>query len=588
MAPESPASPSYPSSVSPSPRPIAPTSAIPPPHSTSSAVRGATASAGAPGHSLAPIPPPVPVETHPNRAGLKPPPSQRPPPDPNRLAPEDSNYTFSPPRLRSVSANNHAASLRLPAAVAALRPPPAVPGTEPKWTGDSKRRLGSSRRRPKGAWKKLLWVKQSYPDNYTDTETFLDHLQRNPRLRPYDFWPLVADSTVIVQHVCSVVIFACCFTGIFQERISPVSVVGWGSICTILGWVLWDFWVGKEQEEEARLVFIGEAETGYAGSSSGSSTSSLKTSNQNGSHKEYKMPGLGLRLSTSNLDCQKPRRRSIGRSIGLSTFSINPHTTSTASVHSANSPQSPASSSPVSPNCHGNGSIHFPSYPLPTNHQPPTNPIPTFLLSPRNRQRLSTAKSALLIFCALLGLSPILKSLTKSTTSDSIWAMSCWLMVINIFFFDYSSNGSGSGTGASSETGATAAKFPASLSTNAAVMASTVLASRLKSTTHVFSLTLFSIEVFGLFPVFRRHLRATFWGGHVLLTGLLVVFAGAAVGITMRGGYMSAILGAIIGGLSTALVMGGCSWWLISLQKYKNVVAGPWDPARPVLRRHWD
>ena len=60
------------------------------------------------------------------------------------------------------------------------------------------------------------------------------------------------------------------------------------------------------------------------------------------------------------------------------------------------------------------------------------------VLSPRSQQRLSTAKSAILIYCAVLGLSPILKSLTKSTSSDSIWAISCWLFVINVFFFDYS------------------------------------------------------------------------------------------------------------------------------------------------------
>lgn len=75
-------------------------------------------------------------------------------------------------------------------------------------------------------WKKLLWVKQNYPDNYTDEETFLNSLQRNPTLRPYEFWPLVADSTIIVQHVCSVAIFVACFTAIFQERVGPSSVVG--------------------------------------------------------------------------------------------------------------------------------------------------------------------------------------------------------------------------------------------------------------------------------------------------------------------------------------------------------------------------
>lgn len=132
-------------------------------------------------------------------------------------------------------------------------------------------------------------------------------------------------------------------------------------------------------------------------------------------------------------------------------------------------------------------------------------------------------------------------------------------------------------------------RFPASLSTNAALMASTVLASRLPSTTHVFSLTLFSIEVFGLFPVFRRHLRHRSWRGHLLLTIFLVIGAGGGVGVTVSGGgWKAAGAGVVLGGLLTCLVMGGCSWWLIRLQKYKNVVIGPWDPARPVIRGRWD
>ena len=97
------------------------------------------------------------------------------------------------------------------------------------------------------------------PDNYTDEETFLDHLQRNPRLRPYDFWPLVADSTVIVQHIGSVIIFVCCFIGIFQRRVSPVSVVSWASFGTVLGWVVRDYWVGQEEAEQARQAALAEA-----------------------------------------------------------------------------------------------------------------------------------------------------------------------------------------------------------------------------------------------------------------------------------------------------------------------------------------
>ena len=132
-------------------------------------------------------------------------------------------------------------------------------------------------------------------------------------------------------------------------------------------------------------------------------------------------------------------------------------------------------------------------------------------------------------------------------------------------------------------------RFPASLSTNAALMASTVLASRLTSTTHVFSLTLFSIEVFGLFPVFRRHLLHVSWDGHILLTALLIIGAGGGVGVTISGGgWIAAIAGSILGSVLTMLAMGICSHWLIDLQKYKNEIHGPWDPARPIIRRKWD
>ena len=120
-------------------------------------------------------------------------------------------------------------------------------------------------------------------------------------------------------------------------------------------------------------------------------------------------------------------------------------------------------------------------------------------------------------------------------------------------------------------------------------MASTVLASRLPTTTHVFSITLFSIEVFGLFPVFRRHLRHVWWDGHLALTILTVVGAGGGLCVTITGGgWTAGILGVVLGGVLTCLAMGMTSWWLIGLQRYKNEIRGPWDPARPVIRRVWD
>ena len=383
------------------------------------------------------------------------------------------------------------------------------------------------------------------PDNYTDPPTFLSALQRNPRLRPYDFWPLVADSTVIVQHISSVVIFVCSFVGIYQQRVSPVSVVSWGTAGTILGWILWDFWIA--QATTAKPVAETSSNDGFiagpaiSGASSPTTTSAPTPCSDSANSSAI---GLGLNLTTSNLS----HRKGHGHSYSQTSISSGP--SPTLSHHPSTS--------------------HF--------HGPPTTSNPT---PPLVHSRLATAKSAVLIYIALLGLSPILKSLTESTSSDSIWAMTTWLMCVNVFFFDYS--------------GGVGVKFPASLSTNAALMASTVLASRLPSTTHVFSLTLFSIEVFGLFPVFRRHLRHVSWRGHLLLTLALVVGAGASLGTALSkkalwlGGWKRAVAGAIIWGAGSVLGMGGCSWWLIGLQRYKNVVIGPWDPARPVIRRgQWE
>jgi len=251
------------------------------------------------------------------------------------------------------------------------------------------------------------------PDNYTDEYTFLDHLQRNPRLQPYQFWRLVADSTVIVQHVSTVAIFVCCFTGIFQERVSPVTVVSWGTVGTVIGWVLWDFWVG--QEDEARLMDE-ETETRLDSSENCSASSSTASMNT-------------LLRREKDIDNKLPS------DIPNGNLTTRPQLTPTTSAMSL---QSNSGASTVTPSGQPTGPPTFATY----YPQPPYGTHGT-VLSPRSQQRLSTAKSAILIYCAVLGLSPILKSLTKSTSSDSIWAISAWLFIINVFFFDY-----GGGVGA--------------------------------------------------------------------------------------------------------------------------------------------
>jgi len=365
-----------------------------------------------------------------------------------------------------------------------------------------------------------------------------------------------------------------------------MAVVGWSSFATSIGWLVWDFWVGQESQgaeedsigrtrslsdgpsyREHRLPRRQDSShqglpTPNASTTSFSSVSNLPSAAsssinllQEQSHRPYASPGYATGANGSSL-----------------LIPGHAHSRSVSSVHSVTSQTSHARAGSgveteeefrhrITHNSNGKGRAYL---------------------------RLGAVKSAVLIYFTLLGLSPILKSLTRSTSSDSIWAMSFWLLAINIFFFDYSGSWAPG-----------LHKFPvASLSTNAALMASTVLASRLPSTGQVFSLTLFSIEVFGLFPVFRRAARLRSWRYHVILTTLLVMGAGGGVGMILggeeqaQGGWpwKNGLVGMVVGCLIAALAMGGCSWWLIGLQKYKNEIYGPWDPARPIIisRSHYE
>jgi phosphatidylinositol glycan class C protein len=74
-----------------------------------------------------------------------------------------------------------------------------------------------------------------------------------------------------------------------------------------------------------------------------------------------------------------------------------------------------------------------------------------------------------------------------------------------------------------------------------------------------------------------------------MLTALIILGAGGGLCVTITGGgWKAGVIGAFLGGILTCLAMGITSWWLIGLQRYKNEIHGPWDPARPIIRRHWD
>ncbi|GJJ09678.1 hypothetical protein Clacol_003902 [Clathrus columnatus] len=115
-------------------------------------------------------------------------------------------------------------------------------------------------------------------------------------------------------------------------------------------------------------------------------------------------------------------------------------------------------------------------------------------------ERAKAVKSSVLIFLALIALSPVLRTLTAATSSDSIWALSACLFGINIILADY---------GPSEPRVKRQGRLTSVLSINAAISASVVLASRLSTNIAVFSLMLLSVQSFALFPLLRIQMQAS-------------------------------------------------------------------------------
>ncbi|CAN6672864.1 phosphatidylinositol N-acetylglucosaminyltransferase Gpi2p subunit [Trichomonascus vanleenenianus] len=273
-------------------------------------------------------------------------------------------------------------------------------------------------------WRKLLWVDQPYPDNYVD-ESFLSQLKRNSNVQQYLFWDLVTDSSVILLHLSTIVVFGTTFLGIYDRGWDPAWVATASSGVTVMGFVVYD----------------------------------------------------------------------------------------TVQKHS--------------------------------------------------RDRIVQLKSACLILFTILALSPVLKSLTQSTSSDSIWALACWLCLANVCFHDYSFF--------------PRKQFRPMLSTNLALCAAIVLASRLPTTLSVFYFVLYSIELFGVFPTFALWVRQTSRACHWVLLAVCLGLADAGVYSIGGLGLLSVWV------LTQAAVAFVFPSLLRSLQKYKNEIQGPWDPAKPVI-----
>jgi len=162
-----------------------------------------------------------------------------------------------------------------------------------------------------------------------------------------------------------------------------------------------------------------------------------------------------------------------------------------------------------------------------------------------------------LIFTLLLMIfSPILKTLTEDTSSDTIWAISSLLFLLCWIAHDYSRKDLPSG--------ALIKNYTSPFSLNCAMLGSIALASRLPTVTHVFGFLSVAVNVFAFFPILSRIIRRLAGVyGEISLTIFSIVFT-----FSIWWNVFPPV--AFIFFLAVLFINLICPLWLVHLQKYKK------------------
>lgn len=302
-------------------------------------------------------------------------------------------------------------------------------------------------------WKKLLYLNQPYPDNYTDT-SFLDQLKTNSTVIKYSYWKFVDDFATMAFYLSTIFLITLIFSIMYNHSVSSICLVTITGAIGVLEVIVWKM----------------------------------------------------ISDSTNN-----------------ATTTIGPSSTASSSKF----------------------------------------------------------KSALIIVFIILVISPVLKSLTRSTSSDSIWALSFILFLANLLFHDYCFN---------LRQLHHHRFYRPIISTNVSLANGIVLASRLNSTVEVFCFLIFTIQLNILLPFFYHLMRKknfalnlddkmTFLTSHS--THLLVFTQVIISRLTFT--YLSARI-LFFWYLVQAFILFELPAYFLFLQKYKNEIQGPWDSANPVIR----
>ncbi|KAG0453030.1 hypothetical protein HPP92_025694 [Vanilla planifolia] len=164
-------------------------------------------------------------------------------------------------------------------------------------------------------------------------------------------------------------------------------------------------------------------------------------------------------------------------------------------------------------------------------------------------------------------LAPVYHTLTRSISSDSIWALSVSLLLVHLFLHNYS------GYTIRPPGAQNNPSLSSNVSLNASIIASVLIASRLPLRLHVFAVMFFSLQVFLFSPLVTFSIRNYSFKLHLWFSFLLIF-------VTLSVVYsLHVMLFIILLSLLVFISIVG-PYWLIRIQEYKFEIHGPWDEAK--------
>lgn len=149
-------------------------------------------------------------------------------------------------------------------------------------------------------------------------------------------------------------------------------------------------------------------------------------------------------------------------------------------------------------------------------------------------------------------LSPILKTLTETISTDTIYAMAILMFLVHLIFSKY---------------GTAQISLSESLSKTSSILGSLMLASRLATAMHAFALLTVAVQCFVLLPFLLSELNMKMVVSSIFTFSTLYFLL--SISHTLAYVFVIAI----------GFIEFVCPLWYVRCQKYKDNIYGPWDEA---------